>query len=856
MFLATLAVLVDKRRPGDLRRLVACVVASTILYSPIIHAAGETRTPLGWGPGLPPLSDFYPPASRRVGEQGTVVVRACVDGSGHLSSAPLVARTSGSARLDAAALRFATAASGHFIPATLNGQPVSQCTSFAVNFVLSNVQPRTVTPPALAALTHKAEDGDLHSEIQLGLLYLHGAKDIPTNASQAATWFQAAANKGSVAAELQLGLLYRAGLGVEQDQEAAIRWFDKAADQGNLLAETQLGVAYYTGKGVTQDYHKAAIWILKAARQDDSSSQNALGNLYFSGRGVRKSYVQAIAWYEKAARQRNGQAESNLGNIYYNGSGVRKDYARAIAWYKKAAADGDVGAARAVAWMYMNADGVQQDYEEAAKWYRKAAARGDITSENWLGHFYWAGQGVDRDYAQSFTWYSKAADAGNVVAEDSTGNFYFYGWGVPVDYQEASRWYQKAASQGNAHAENQLGYLYWAGKGVPQNYTQSFGWFMKAAQNGYGIAEDSIGNFYRNGWGVPQDYTEAANWYQKAIASGYQAASKDLAGMQTQITAAQNGQQTGPASTEPTSSGSDSAAEWQQEHQDKIDELNQEIAAHEQQAQQDEADAEQAEAQAQQNASGRYSGTGSAFLNIGNAVQGSMNAGLAEKDRQEAADERRQADEEREQLAELGAEQPPVAENDSESIALTRMQTHMIRSGNTIQGALDRQESNIQAGQQTAADQRPDVREQTQAPGGAGGADPTGNIGPEVCPHLSGPNNTDYPDLGRNCNPVRLMTQCVRVLSATFHPDGQIPGFGALDVELENDCGVQIRLEVWGQSNDPDEMNGRFMPGDHYTWVGHQDEYHYGADDGWDCSINANRPGCDQLRPQGHIGTS
>lgn len=856
IFLATLSVLVDKRRPGDLRRLVACVVASTILYSPIIHAAGETRTALGWGPGLPPLSDFYPPASRRLGEQGTVVVRACVDGSGQLSSAPLVAKTSGSARLDAAALRFATAASGHFIPATMNGEPVSQCTSFAVNFVLSSVQPETVTAPALAALTHKAESGDLHSELELAQLYSTGAKGIPENASEAATWLQAAANQGNASAEFHLGLLYQFGNGVEKSPATAIRWFQKAANRGSLLAEIQLADAYAAGQGVTQNYHKAAIWLLKAARQGDSSSQCAVGNLYFNGRGVPKSYTQAIAWYKKAATQRNSQAESNLGTIYYNGNGVRKDYARAIGWYKKAAADGDVAASRSLAWMYMNADGVQQDYEEAAKWYRKAAARGDIPSENWLGHFYWAGQGVDRDYAQSFTWYSKAADAGNAVAEDSTANFYFYGWGVPVDYQQAFYWYQKAASQGYADAQKSVGYLYWAGKGVPQDYSQAFAWFMKAAQQGNGAAEDSIGSFYYYGWSVSQDYTQATEWFQKAIASGYQPASKHLADMQTQITAAQNGRQTGPASTEPTPSGSDSAAEWQQEHQDKIDELNQEIAAHEQQAQQDEADAEQADAQAQQNASARYSGPGSVFLNIGNAVQGSMNAGLAEKDRQEAADERRQADEEREQLAELGAEQPPVAENDSESIALTRMQTHMIRSGNTIQGALDRQESNIQAGgQQTAADQRPDVREQTGAPGGAGGADPTRNVGPEVCPHLSGPNNTDYPDLGRNCNRVRLMTQCVRVLSATFHPDGQIPGFGELDVELENDCGVQIRLEVWGQSNDADEMNGRFMPGDHYTWVGHQNEYHYGADDGWDCSINANRPGCDQLRPHGHIGT-
>lgn len=156
------------------------------------------------------------------------------------------------------------------------------------------------------------------------------------------------------------------------------------------------------------------------------------------------------------------------------------------------------------------------------------------------------------------------------------------------------------------------------------------------------------------------------------------------------------------SSTASQSDGNESPAEWEQEHEANIDDLKQQIAAHEEQAQQDDANAEQADAQVQADASANPSGPGAGWLAIGHLVQGAANAGLAVKMRQDAADERQAAQEEREQLAELGAEQPPVAENDSASIALTRTQTQMIRSGNTIQGALERNEDNLQGAQQSA----------------------------------------------------------------------------------------------------------------------------------------------------------
>ena len=90
----------------------------------------------GPGPGFPNTEDYYPEASRRLDEKGLATVSVCVDRAGRLTADPVVARSSGSARLDAAAVRLAKAASGHYRPTTEDGRPVSSCYPFGVRFTL------------------------------------------------------------------------------------------------------------------------------------------------------------------------------------------------------------------------------------------------------------------------------------------------------------------------------------------------------------------------------------------------------------------------------------------------------------------------------------------------------------------------------------------------------------------------------------------------------------------------------------------------------------------------------------------------------------------------------------------------
>ena len=90
----------------------------------------------GPGKGFPNSEDYYPPAARRLGEQGNTAIQVCVDPSGKLTTEPKVMQTSGSVRLDEGAIKLAKAGSGHYRASTENGTPVSSCYGYVIKFNL------------------------------------------------------------------------------------------------------------------------------------------------------------------------------------------------------------------------------------------------------------------------------------------------------------------------------------------------------------------------------------------------------------------------------------------------------------------------------------------------------------------------------------------------------------------------------------------------------------------------------------------------------------------------------------------------------------------------------------------------
>ena len=108
----------------------------------------------------------------------------------------------------------------------------------------------------------------------------------------------AKANTGDVTSQMDLAFRYMNGNGLKNDETKAAGWFRKAADKGDPIAQDMLGVDYEFGRPFTQDYVQAFFWYSKAAQQGYAEAQNNLGALYDAGNGVRQDHEQAAVWYQ------------------------------------------------------------------------------------------------------------------------------------------------------------------------------------------------------------------------------------------------------------------------------------------------------------------------------------------------------------------------------------------------------------------------------------------------------------------------------------------------------------------------------------------------------------------------------
>jgi protein TonB len=86
---------------------------------------------------FPHSEDFYPAASKRLGEEGSPVVKVCMGADGKPSGPPTIAQSSGSARLDGGAIDLAKAGARYISPGTEDGKPVASCLEFRVKFQMT-----------------------------------------------------------------------------------------------------------------------------------------------------------------------------------------------------------------------------------------------------------------------------------------------------------------------------------------------------------------------------------------------------------------------------------------------------------------------------------------------------------------------------------------------------------------------------------------------------------------------------------------------------------------------------------------------------------------------------------------------
>jgi protein TonB len=120
--------------PVEAPATTAITAVAATPHPPVAPRVSNKTPPKG--KRFPDTEDYYPAASKRLGEEGVSTVRMCVAPTGKLAEAPTITHSSGSARLDEGAISLAKAAS--YVAGTEDGKPVLDCFSVNIRFKLTN----------------------------------------------------------------------------------------------------------------------------------------------------------------------------------------------------------------------------------------------------------------------------------------------------------------------------------------------------------------------------------------------------------------------------------------------------------------------------------------------------------------------------------------------------------------------------------------------------------------------------------------------------------------------------------------------------------------------------------------------
>jgi uncharacterized protein len=184
-----------------------------------------------------------------------------------------------------------------YLPARINGEPISASTSMLYNFVVNSVTIR--------------DYGTLEARVNETKLK---------------------AEAGDPSAQMLYGMMLAGLPQLKQTYDKALPWFLKAAQAGSPYAQYQIGTGLLNGRGCQCDNIKGEIWLEKAAQADESDAQVSLAEYLLRGKPSSEALQGAKIWLERAVKQNNVSAKLLLSSILAaNPFADIRDPARALA---------------------------------------------------------------------------------------------------------------------------------------------------------------------------------------------------------------------------------------------------------------------------------------------------------------------------------------------------------------------------------------------------------------------------------------------------------------------------------------------------------------------------------------------
>ncbi|HWE86723.1 MAG TPA: tetratricopeptide repeat protein [Terracidiphilus sp.] len=184
------------------------------------------------------------------------------------------------------------------------------------------------TRKEIVQINKRAVQGNVQQQIELAAAYMNG-RGVARDLTQAAHWYQKAAEAGDPGAENQIGYFCQHGIGVRVDFDRAIHWYQLASASGSLPAKVNLGVSYLNGMGVPRNPETARQLLLEATQKGEGLGAAYLGDMYLLGIGVPRDPAQAEKWFAAGARLHDTVATFSYGYLLSMEPNHEHDFRRA-----------------------------------------------------------------------------------------------------------------------------------------------------------------------------------------------------------------------------------------------------------------------------------------------------------------------------------------------------------------------------------------------------------------------------------------------------------------------------------------------------------------------------------------------
>ena len=386
------------------------------------------------------------------------------------------------------------------------------------------------------ALLKKAQAGDVQAQVEVGKIYLSGAKGLPVDYFTAYDWFHKAELKNDAEAFYQIGRMHQNG------QIGPLGGYTGRLDNTDYSGFN----AGHPGADI--NYQKAITWYMKAAEQNHVGAQYAVANLYAkewqNGRQVKPNADEAMKWYRKAADNGSGAAIIALYKIYRDGwlydegwfkitTFVKADKKEAAKWYDKAQNHEDPQTIYDLARELFKVDlFTEKEVKEAVRLFRKAAEQNVAWAMYYLGQAYEYGNSVKKDLSEAAKWYRKAAENGAPWLQFMVGEKFEDGFEVgwytndkEIDYDEAAKWFRAAGENGDPELQFRVGEKFDTGflsfekrrwgtdyyKSGGRNSDEAEKWYRTAGENGNAMMAYKVAmKFFEGTVGISSTAAEEA----------------------------------------------------------------------------------------------------------------------------------------------------------------------------------------------------------------------------------------------------------------------------------------------------------------------------------------------------------